>query len=99
MKKIPKSMAVFFLVIGLLPPLAQAAPYGATGPISITQESTVRGIVTDFKGVPIPGAHVQLQAGGQGTVTAEDGRFTLTAGPNDSVIISALGFITQTVVL
>lgn len=92
-------MAVFFLVIGLLPPLAQAAPNGATGPIPITQELTVRGIVTDFKGVPIPGAHVQLKAGGQGTVTAEDGRFTLTAGPHDSLIFSALGFITQTVVL
>ena len=41
---------------------------------------TIRGIVVDSRGAPLPGAIVSLDLPGMTTVTAADGRFAITSG-------------------
>jgi len=65
--------------------------------------STIRGIVVDPTGAPLPGAVVSLDLSGVTTVTAADGRFAITLGTPGKrrVTVSLAGFYSSeaTVVL
>ncbi len=52
----------------------------------------VRGQVLDVLGQPIIGAAVVVQGTTQGTVTDIDGRYELTAGPDDRLEVSFIGY-------
>jgi outer membrane receptor for ferrienterochelin and colicins len=56
----------------------------------------ISGRVVDVAGEGLPFATVASPDGNTGTVADVDGRFTLTA-PTDSLTVSALGFVTQTI--
>jgi TonB-dependent starch-binding outer membrane protein SusC len=59
---------------------------------------TIRGKVTDEKGLPIPGATIQVKGNQQGTTTAADGSFTMTAvRPNAYLIITNIAFLSREV--
>lgn len=59
---------------------------------------TVKGVVTDDKGMPIPGATIRVKGGSQGTATDASGRFTLKAPSGTSSLqVSVVGYNNQTV--
>jgi len=63
------------------------------------QEKSLRGIVTDLSGVPIPGATVFMPATDKGTVTGDNGTFALTLTPGrdtGTLIISCIGYRADT---
>jgi len=57
---------------------------------------SVRGIVTDSLGVPLPGATVIAKGINQQTLTGNDGKFYLTNIPENTILsISYIGYATQ----
>ena len=63
----------------------------------IVQQSEISGTITDAIGNPLAGIHVMVQASKKGVVSNFDGTYTVTANPNDTLIVSGLGFVTQTI--
>ncbi|TXG39571.1 SusC/RagA family TonB-linked outer membrane protein [Seonamhaeicola maritimus] len=63
------------------------------------QQPEVHGTITDLSGMPLAGVHVVVQATKQGVVSNINGSYTTKANPNDTLIFSALGFITQTIAI
>ena len=55
----------------------------------------VSGIVTDSKGLPLPGASVHIKGTNRGIATDNDGRFTLNAVVNNILVISFSGFVSH----
>ena len=64
----------------------------------MTAQVSVKGIVVDENGEPVPGASIQLKSNkGYGTATDMDGRFTLSVPEGATLIISYIGTVTQEV--
>lgn len=62
------------------------------------QSIRITGQVTDASNaMTIPGASVQIKGTTQGTATDMDGRFSLEAAPNATLVVSFLGYETQEV--
>lgn len=61
----------------------------------LAQTRTVTGKVTDANGVPISGASVIIRGTTTGTVTGNDGSFSINVPANSRLIISAIGQTTQ----
>ncbi|GAA4003867.1 TonB-dependent receptor [Hymenobacter fastidiosus] len=74
------------------PTLANLALVAATSPAAVT----VQGQVTGSDNAPVPGATVVVKGTTNGTATDSNGNFTLTLpDANATLIVSAIGFITQ----
>lgn len=63
----------------------------------LAQNVTVKGTVVDESGEPIIGATVMVEGTQVGTVTDKDGNFTIPVPPNGKVIISFVGYVSQTI--
>ncbi len=74
----------------------QPASAGVSTPKVDQQARQVSGVVTDGT-APIIGASVAVKGKGTGTVTDIDGRFALDVAPGTELVISYIGFQTQTV--
>lgn len=61
------------------------------------QERKITGTITSDKGGPIPAATVQIAGTAQGTTSDNTGHFEITAKPGDRLVISTIGFKSQTV--
>lgn len=62
------------------------------------QEMTVRGVVTSSAdGTPVTGASIVVKGSVKGTTTDATGSFVLTAGSDDVLLVSFLGYKTQEV--
>ena len=59
----------------------------------------VRGTVRDAAGEPVIGASILLQGTTSGVVTDYDGNFSLQAPGNGTLVISYVGYVTQTVAI
>ncbi|HBX46781.1 MAG TPA: hypothetical protein DEG28_13000, partial [Porphyromonadaceae bacterium] len=57
----------------------------------------VRGTVTDANGEPIIGAGILLQGTTTGVVTDYDGNFSLQTPGDGTLVISYVGYVTQTI--
>lgn len=57
----------------------------------------VKGKVIDENGIPIPGVNVVIRGENRGGFTNFDGKYTITAGVDDILVFSSLGFIKQEV--
>src|SRR5207302_9251754 len=66
----------------------------------LAQERTITGKVTDANGNPVPGASVQVQNTRTGTVTKEDGSFSISVPANRrTLIVSAIGQAAQEITI
>ncbi len=63
----------------------------------IAQLRTVTGKITDNKNAPIPNATITVKKTSQSTVTDAEGRFSVSVPENAQLIISSIGFTTQTI--
>ena len=66
---------------------------------STLQEFTITGTITDAStGAPIVGAAVRVQGTSRGTSTGDNGQFSLSVEPNETIEVSYVGFAAQTFV-
>jgi TonB-linked SusC/RagA family outer membrane protein len=63
--------------------------------LSLAQTKTVKGTVTDLKGVPIQGANVTVKGSTAGVATDAKGEFTISATEESVLAISFTGYITK----
>lgn len=59
------------------------------------QQSTVTGRVTDADGAPLEGVSVQIKGSGGGTVTDQEGKYTIQIGDNGILVFSYVGYSRQ----
>ncbi|KYP16387.1 SusC/RagA family TonB-linked outer membrane protein [Flavihumibacter sp. CACIAM 22H1] len=67
--------------------------------LAMAQTTTLRGRVLDSKGAPLPGVSIRLKSSQTGVSTGNDGSFSITYPANSSLVISAIGFKEQEIVL
>jgi TonB-linked SusC/RagA family outer membrane protein len=65
----------------------------------LAQSNTIRGIVVDEGNLPIPGVSVLVKGTTKGVSTGEGGRFTISASKGQTLVFSAIGSVTQELVL
>lgn len=59
------------------------------------QEINIKGQITDGSDETIIGANVKIKGKGIGTITDIDGNYILKASPNDILVVSYIGYLTQ----
>lgn len=65
--------------------------------MAYAQKENCRGIVVDDQNEPIIGASVVQKGTSLGSVTDIDGKFTISVTPGSMLVISYIGYVTQTV--
>ncbi|TAM97419.1 MAG: SusC/RagA family TonB-linked outer membrane protein [Chitinophagaceae bacterium] len=91
-----------FLIAGSWAPglaLASTPAVHVKNKLFLSADVRIRGRVVDAKGNPMPGVTVQVQGTTTGTTTDAGGRFDLNAPDNGTLIISSIGYETQTIKL
>ena len=68
---------------------------GGKGLMAQTSQPKVRGVVLDEKKQPLVGATVLVKGTNRGATTNADGKFSIAAKPNQTLVISMLGFVPQ----
>jgi len=63
------------------------------------QNSEVNGSVSGVDGLSIPGANVLIQGSNTGTTTDFDGNFSISVKSGDVLIVSYIGFLTQSITI
>ncbi|WP_316796733.1 TonB-dependent receptor [Pedobacter agri] len=58
----------------------------------MAQNITIKGLVKDQKGLPLPGVSVKVKGTNQGASTADNGSFSITAPQNATLEFSFIGF-------
>ena len=66
---------------------------------SFAQQKSVNGTVVDEDGIPIPSVNVFIKGTSQGTQTNFDGEFTVEASPDQTIVFSYVGFVTQEILV
>ncbi len=69
---------------------------GANTAMAVQQKITVTGNVSDATG-PLVGATIKVKGTSNGVVADMDGNFKISAGPNDVLEVSYIGYVTQNV--
>lgn len=103
-----KTLAVSVCLFSLLPQVTHASAgevervkLGAEIVAPNQSKETIRGVVLDDRGEPLPGASVLLKGTRNGTVTDLDGKFILTYSSADvkkpQLVVSFIGMTTRTV--
>ncbi|KFF16069.1 SusC/RagA family TonB-linked outer membrane protein [Flavobacterium hydatis] len=65
--------------------------------ILFAQKLTVKGIVTDEQGMPIPGVNIQEEGGTNGTSSGLDGDYKISANKGSVLVFSYIGYKTSKV--
>ncbi len=63
--------------------------------VLFAQDKTVTGVILDENQDPVPGASILIKGTSTGTISDATGKFTLTAGNQDVLVISFIGYSTQ----
>lgn len=63
----------------------------------LAQERTITGRITDGTGVPLPAISIVVKQTNRGTATDVEGRFSITAPANATLVITAAGYKSQTI--
>ncbi len=83
------SMILLLLILGMHPVNAEIVTSDAA--MSVNQQRTVTGIVTDASGEPLVGVSILIAGSSMGVVTDVDGRFSISASPDDTLEFSYVG--------
>jgi len=70
-----------------------------TAQVSLAQVKSVKGVITDSNGVPLPGASVAVQGGQKGSTTDFDGLYVIEAQKGQTLVFSYVGLETQKIVV
>jgi TonB-linked SusC/RagA family outer membrane protein len=90
-----KHVLISLCLAGLCP--IGIVPVSASGQTAAHQsKGLVSGEVVDESGQPVIGASVVVAGKKTGVATDIDGRFTLSAQPNEKITISSIGYLSQT---
>jgi TonB-linked SusC/RagA family outer membrane protein len=65
----------------------------------VQQDVTIKGVVVDNNGTPLPGVTLLVKGTSKGTVTDNNGNFELEVLPNAVLVVSFIGFGTQEISL
>ncbi len=65
--------------------------------ISAQAQNQVQGKVTDEKNQPLPGVNILIKGTFRGTITDDNGNYSLEASPNDTLVFSMIGMKTQNI--
>lgn len=65
--------------------------------VAYAQNATVRGVVKDLSGQPIPGVNVIVAGTTSGTITDFDGNYQLSAPSDANLTFSFIGYVSQTI--
>ncbi|MEO9869156.1 SusC/RagA family TonB-linked outer membrane protein [Ekhidna sp.] len=79
-----RSLVVFIVCLGTYQELS-------------AQNISVSGVITDTNNETLPGVTVMIQGTSIGTVTDAEGRFSLSANQDATLVVSYIGFMTQTI--
>jgi len=82
-----KILFIIYVLTCLLPGIVSA------------QSITVKGVVIDGGGQPLPGATIKVKGTKKATVAKQDGNFTISAEPQNILVFSFSGFITKEITL
>ncbi|PWJ37999.1 vWA domain-containing protein [Sediminitomix flava] len=63
--------------------------------LSLAQEITVAGTVTDENQDPLPGVNIQVKGTSMGTVSNFDGKYSIKAKPSDILVFEYIGYKSQ----
>ncbi|MBR9914148.1 MAG: SusC/RagA family TonB-linked outer membrane protein [Algicola sp.] len=67
--------------------------------LSLAQEQTISGTVSDASGQPVPGVNIIVKGTTTGTQTDFDGNYTIKSSEGDVLVFSYLGLKTQEIVV
>ena len=70
-----------------------------TAQVSLAQLKSIKGVITDSDGTPLPGASVAVQGGQKGTITDFDGVFEVQAQKGQTLLFTYVGLETQKIVV
>ena len=70
-----------------------------TAQVSLAQVKSIKGVITDSDGMPLPGASVAVQGGQKGAVTDFDGVFAIEAQKGQTLVFTYVGLETQNIVV
>lgn len=71
-----------------------------TTPINIfAQSRNITGIVLDENNAPLIGVNVTIKGTSNGTVTNIDGEFNIEANPDNTLVISFIGYLTEEILI
>jgi TonB-linked SusC/RagA family outer membrane protein len=68
-----------------------------TTQVTLAQVKTIKGFVSDAKGVPLPAANVNVKGTKDGASTNFDGTFTIEAKPGATLVFTYLGYETKSI--
>lgn len=89
-----KKVSFFCLLFGLL--LAVFSTVNVQGQNDQTGGKTITGTIIDIESnFPIPGVNVLIKGTAIGTVTDLDGKYQITASPNNTLLFSYIGYVSQ----
>lgn len=99
-KQIKTVVSIFiYVVVHLITNAAVAATSTSSGVYhSVADSITVKGIVNDSNG-SLPGVSVKVKETGKGAATDENGRFSIIAPANGTLVFSFVGFTTQEIAI
>jgi TonB-linked SusC/RagA family outer membrane protein len=96
-------LLVLIPLLGILPNneiLANIVTLKATEKLNPVLQKTVKGIVRDADGLPLPGISILEKGTKNGTSTNEKGQFSIAVkGPDAVLIVSSIGFLQKEVTL
>ncbi|WP_166925424.1 YfbK domain-containing protein [Flavobacterium poyangense] len=67
--------------------------------VSMAQEKTIKGTVSDYNAIALPGVSITIKNSKTGTSTDFDEKYTIRAQKGDLLVFSYIGFNTETVVV
>lgn len=95
-KFIARLCVALTLLCGTVSAVAKNSSANANADQSIAGKTvTISGVVYDAQGQPLPGASVLVKGTTNGTITDLDGKYTVKANENATLIVSFIGFKDQ----
>ncbi len=65
-------------------------------PVSVVQQATIKGTITDSKGQPLPGVNVLVKGTTVGVISDIDGKYVINIPSDDAVLqFSYIGYLTE----